>query len=105
MMFDNIRTVYFERVNENVVRMIAFDTCELTGAKSVADIYESGDYDKAHKFLARRAADYTNHSKTDVDYFANVCGDRIPMEQFDLGRARKLESKLVKLIAQVLDKK
>ncbi len=100
-MFDTIRTVVFERVNETVVRMIAFETDADTGARSVADIYESGGSDSDYSVIARIAADYTERSDTDVEYFAYQDGAQRKLEDFDTGRARKLQSKIQKMIQAI----
>jgi hypothetical protein len=100
-MFSTIRTVAFERIDETLIRMIAFETDEDTGARSVADIYVSGSRDKDYAFIARIAADYTNQSNTDVEYFGYVDGKQVPMAEFDTGRARKLQSKIQRMIQEI----
>ena len=101
-MFDTVREVAFERVNANTVRVIAFDTCEETGAKSVADIIESGGADVDFRWISRVAADYAERSETSVEFYSWKNCEKTPLEAFDTGKARKLQSKIQRMIPQVL---
>jgi len=115
--FDTIRTAVFEVFMEKhgaggaVIRLIAFETDEDTGARSVADIVEF-DYDNesGKKWVTRLAAEYTENSATDVEYFiratetpaGGISGENIALDDIDTGRARKLQSRLVKAIDSVV---
>jgi hypothetical protein len=101
--FDSVREVRFERVGDTkMVRMIAFDRDEETGALSVADIYESGLADPEYKFVARVAADYTVYSNTSVEYGTYVDNEYTTLDQIDTGKARKLQSKLQRMIQTMM---
>lgn len=107
--FNEIRTVVFETYEKHtgtIVRLIAFGEDADTGAKYVADILEF-DYanDAGKRWVMRVAADYTESSDTSVEYFFRMMpknafdtATNIEFDKIDTGRARKLQSRLVKAI-------
>ena len=104
-MFDNVRDVAFERVEsaysnttKPVVRMIAFNTNPETGARSVEDIFEQGSADGDYNYIAKLAADYELNSNTPVTYSVH---NGTSLSEFDLGKARKLQSKIIKMLEQM----
>lgn len=98
----NIVKVVFEKVElrnaVTVVRLVSFRGDEETGAICVYDILEADlDNPRGIEWIAKTGArDYEG-----VPMFVrNELGKYQALEQFDTGRARKLESKLVRAISQ-----
>jgi hypothetical protein len=111
--FTNIRNVTFEFFasrNVVVVRMIAFNTDPLTGARCVEDIMEV-DFDGrgGPEWLADRAAEYTTASDTDVLYTFRLQPTTEEGKMFiaaalgtiDTGKTRKLNKQILRAIEVV----
>jgi hypothetical protein len=98
-MFATVTKVIFTkeepRVGETVVRLIAFETDPDTGALSVHDILET-DADSAGGI--RWLVDKAVNEFTDAEVV--FPGDRT-VDDFDTGRAIKMESRLIRAIQQL----
>ena len=86
-----------ERVNADTVRLIAFDTDEDTGARSVVDIIEAQG-EKQFKWLSC----IHEYNPTWTNCEENYISDR--HDDVDYGRAKKLSSRIMKVIQQLPEK-
>jgi hypothetical protein len=98
-MFATVTKVIFTkeepRVGETVVRLIAFESDPDTGALSVHDILET-DADNAAGI--RWLADKAVYEFTDAEI---VFPQDRTVDDFDTGRTRKMQSKIVRAVQQL----
>lgn len=111
-MFDkhhsNVKSVQFENTG-TAIRMIAFfHDPELDGARSVLDILEAElDNTAGIRWIARVAAEYTTVIGNDTEYFFydrsvdvgyGEGWPRYTLDDINTGRARKLQSRIERMI-------
>ena len=100
-----IHNIQFEKAADNtgpMIRMIVLETCADTGASSVRDIIEM-DVNNARdvKYVCHLAANYAETSAVPVTYTTGHGANQYTLDDVDTGRARKLSSKLQKMLAQL----
>jgi hypothetical protein len=98
-MFATVTKVIFTkeepRVGETVVRLIAFESDPDTGALSVHDILETdADNEAGIRWLADKAV----YEFTDAEI---VFPQARTVDDFDTGRFRKMQSKIIRAIQQL----
>lgn len=95
-----VAEVIIERPKGELIRLIAIVADEDTGARSVQNIIEYTDNATGRNYAAQRVAMYADYSHLDVDVKATLNGNRVAIEEFDLGQAQKLTTKVKKVLEQ-----
>ena len=108
--FDTVLSAQFEPAQNNLLRLISFNHDPETGSKSVADILEIQNDHHGRRFLAYVAAGFTTQSITPCTYQAVMGRDVhgynpdekwVTLDECNTGRARKLTSRIQKMLEQM----
>jgi hypothetical protein len=92
-----ITTILFERVNAELVRMVVFESEAGHSERSVKDIAEAS----SNAALARLAVWEAENADSSVVFLAARGNDLISLNEVDTGRAKKLQTKLIRMLEQI----
>ena len=100
-----IHNVHFDATSDStgaMIRMIVMQTLPENGASCVCDIIEVDVNNTAGvKYVCHLAANYAETSPATVTYTTGHGANQYTLDDVDTGRARKLSSKLQKMLAQL----